>query len=155
MTNLSAPAWDIHQTNRRFYAPDQSRSVGYANLRAVGQNQIPVGTLALLSSCGGAIISERAAGPPVWSRDGDKLAFPECYQTIFRKRFQRIVVVDTVEETITLYKEKYTCLLLRKFEDNFIYGRDAGEKISLLAFNTITSAIHTKTNYRVKEIGLP
>lgn len=154
MQQQAITTWNQEQSQRRFYAPGLGHWIAYHDMYPFGPNQIPAGHLSLFYADKAAIISDWAAGPPVWSEDGSRFAFPQCYLNLFRKRFQRIVLVNAKEQTITVYKQKFTNLHLRRIEGNIVVGRDAGERIKLLAFNLDKESIKLKMKYQSRVLQL-
>lgn len=155
MTNSSNSPWDFANDYDKFHSPDMSKWLEYAGLHEVNQGGPLAGAIALLSHTHGAIISDWAAGPPVWDEYSLKVAFPIWNATLFKGRFQRLVVVDTKDETITVFAEKFRVLRLYTFEKNIISGQDSPlHETKEVFFNALNSKIKSSQKYQLEERSL-
>ena len=75
----------------------------FSGLLPAGSKGILAGRLILGWEAEDLVLSERATGPVVWSRDGLKLDFAQCGRDLFKKPFQRIVVMDISMNLKTVY----------------------------------------------------
>lgn len=126
--------------------------IEYADLHEVDQGGPLAGALALLYVDKGVIISDWAGGPPVWDETGRRLAFPLWETTLFKGRFQRIAIIDTKEETITVFAEKFEVLKLERLIGTFIYGFDSAlHQEKKVCFDTSIAEVETVKKFRTEE----
>jgi hypothetical protein len=92
----------------------------------------------------------RRAARLEWARK--ESSFPIWNTALFQGRFQRLVVVDTKEETITVFAEKFRVLRLDGFADNIISGQDSPiHETKEVHFNILNSKIKSSIKYHLED----
>lgn len=121
MNNNYPNPWEFSNTDKEMFSPNQEYKIEFYNLNEIAMGAPIGGECHLLIHQKKVKLDNWAAGPIIWNKTNDKVAFP-----IWTKnRNQKIVIVNIKNFIITIYKKEFHVLHFYSFENDTIYAIDS------------------------------
>lgn len=121
MSNQTSDPWNFSNSDPDLLSPDGLWKVEFGPLYEFVMGGPIGGECFLVKNNIKTTLSKFCGGPIVWSRDSEQLALPVWLQN----KNQKMVVVNVVHLSITTYKEEFSVLHLKHFENDIITGVDS------------------------------
>ena len=121
MNNTYPDPWNFSNTDKNMVAPNGKYSVTFSELSEIAMGEPLKGICYLILGNRKIKICDHAGGPIIWNEAGDCIALPVWT----RNRKQQIGILDINSQTLTLFRNEFNVLHLKKFQNNMVSGIDS------------------------------